>query len=144
MIRQSLPGIMTLGYVERKKLQKQMMHKSLAGLLVGVFTDITSIDFVGVPTCETESDYDNNGRIEKATLRFATNDSIPIYKDLAFVMKDCNGQSWVLGTREMPRPIVKVGHSTGTPGSDVNIWNFEVTLYSHRALIACETTAKMT
>jgi len=138
MIRQSLPGIRSLGYVERERLQRQIMHKSLSGIPVGVFTDITPINFVGVPTCETASDYDNNGRIEKATLRFATNDSIPLYKGLAFVMTDCDGRSWILGTREKPRPIVKVNGSTGVPDGDASTWNFEVTLYAHRALIECE------
>ena len=108
MITQSLPGITSLGYVPSDRLQRQIMQKALAGLPVGVFTDIAPINFVGVPTCVTQSDYDNNGRLEKASLKFVTNDNIPIYKDIAFVMTDSNGKSWLLGTKERPRPIIRM------------------------------------
>ena len=77
MITQSLPGITSLGYVPSERLQRQIMQKALAGLPVGVFTDIAPINFVGVPTCVTQSDYDNNGRLEKASLKFVTNDFFP-------------------------------------------------------------------
>lgn len=138
MIKQSLPGIKRLGYVAADRLQRQSMHKSIVGIPVGVFTDITLINFVGTPTCEVESDYDNNGRLENTTLRFATNDNIPIYKPIAFVFTDVNGDSWLLGTREKPRPIIKVERSTGQPGGDENVYAFNVTMYAHKALIKCE------
>ena len=138
MTTQSLPGITKLGYVPSENLQRQIMQKRLAGLPVGVFTDIIPIDFVGVPTCTTVSDYDNNGRLEKATLKFVTNDNIPIYKDIAFVITDSNNKSWLLGTKEKPRPIIHIEHNTGTPSGDVNAYAFEVSLYAHKALIECQ------
>ena len=138
MIKQSLPGIKNLGYVLSERLQRQITSKSLVNLPVGVFTDITPINFVGNPACETQSDYDNNGRLEKSTLRFLTNDNIPIYKNIAFVMTDVNGQSWLLGTREKPRPIIRVTKNTGVPEGDPSAYSFEVTLYAHKALVACQ------
>ena len=138
MITQSLPGITSLGYVPSERLQRQIMQKALAGLPVGVFTDIAPINFVGVPTCVTQSDYDNNGRLEKASLKFVTNDNIPIFKDIAFVMTDSNGKSWLLGTKERPRPIIRIERSTGTPEGDGNEFAFEVSLYAHKALIECQ------
>ena len=138
MITQSLPGITSLGYVPSERLQRQIMQKALAGLPVGVFTDIAPINFVGVPTCVTQSDYDNNGRLEKASLKFVTNDNIPIYTDIAFVMTDSNGKSWLLGTKERPRPIIRIERSTGTPEGDGNAFSFEVSLYAHKALIECQ------
>lgn len=137
MIQQKLPGIMTIGYVRGARLQRQMMHKSLAGLPVAIMTDITPINFVGIPTCEATSDYDNGGRIEKTTLKFATNDKLQLFKDMAFVVKDTNGNAYVIGAREKPHPIIKKSISTGVPNGDPALTSYEVTLYAHRSLIPC-------
>ena len=50
MNRQSIPGIKALGYVPAERLQREIMYKHLAGLPVGIFTEVTPIAFVGVPT----------------------------------------------------------------------------------------------
>lgn len=138
MIRQSLPGIIFLGYVQKDRLQRQIMQKSLAGLPVGIFTDITLINFIGAPQCESQNDYDNNGRIEQTTLTFVTCDSIPTHEHLAFVITDANGQSYIIGQRERPYPIIKIKENTGTPGGDTNAKTVEVTLYAHRSLVPCK------
>ena len=137
MIQQKLPGIMAIGYVRGHQLQRQMMQKSLAGIPVGIMTDITPINFVGNPTCEAVSDYDNGGRLEKTTLKFLTNDDIPIYKDIAFVITDCNCRSFVIGAREKPRPIIRVSSFSGQADGEPNAYSIEVTLYAHRSLIPC-------
>ena len=110
MIQQRLPGIKSLGYVQGKNLQRQMMMKSLAGLPVAIMTDITPINFVGNPTCEAASDYDNGGRIEKTTLKFITDENIVHYHDTI---------------------------STGDPGGEPAVFSYEVTLYAQRSLIPC-------
>lgn len=137
MITQRLPGIKTLGYVQGKYLQRQMMQKSLAGLPVAIMTDITPINFVGDPTCEAASDYDNGGRIEKTTLKFITNDMILQYPDIAFVVTDTNGKSFVIGAREKPHPIIKMTISTGEPDGAPAVFSYEVTLYAQRSMIPC-------
>lgn len=137
MIQQKLPGIMSLGYVQGKYLQRQMMQKSLTGIPVGIMTDITPINFVGDVTCEAVSDYDNGGRIEKTTLKFMTNDKILLYTDIAFVVTDTNRQSFVIGTREKPHPIIRMTISTGEPGGEPAVFSYEVTLYARRSLIPC-------
>ena len=136
----SLPGIKSLGYVLAEKLQREMMNKHLAGLPVGIFTEITPIAFCGVPTCEAVSTYNNNGRIEQTTLRFKTLDAIPSIRNVAFVITDCNGQSYVIGQREKPRPIVNITQNTGTPNGDPAVLTVEVTLYAQKSLIPCSTT----
>lgn len=134
---QSLPGIKFIGYVPSDFLQREMMYKSLAGLPVGIFTDITPIGFVGVPTCTAESNYGNNGRIEQTTLRFKTLDTLPKSRHIAFIVTDCNNVSYVIGQHEKPRPIVKVTRDTGTPNGDPAVCSVEVTLYAQRSLIPC-------
>ena len=137
MITQRLPGIKVLGFVQGKYLQRQMMHKSLAGLPVAIMTDITPINFVGNPTCEAASDYDNGGRIEKTTLKFVTNDLIQLQSDIAFVMTDTNDESFVIGTREKPHPIIRMKIFTGEPNGEPAVFSYEVTLYAQRSLIPC-------
>ena len=136
----SLPGIKFIGFVIAENLQREMMFKHLAGLPVGIFTDITPISFCGVPTCEAVSNYNKNGRIEQTTLRFKTLDVLPTSRHVAFVVTDCNGQSYIIGQHEKPRPIVKITHDTGTPNGDPAVATVEITLYAQKSLIPCAIT----
>lgn len=133
----SLPGIKYIGYVPSDNLQREIMNKHLAGIPVGIFTDATPIAFCGVPTCEAVSTYNNNGRIEQTTLRFNTIDDLPTSRHVAFIVTDCNNQSYIIGQREKPRPIVKVTRNTGTPDDDPSVCSVEVTLYAQKSLIPC-------
>ena len=135
--RQSLPGIKFLGYVPAEKLQREMMFEHLAGVPVGIFTDVTPIAFVGVPTCEAALAYNKNGRIEQTILRFKTLDVLPTNRHVAFVVTDCNGQSYIIGQHEKPRPIVNVTQNTGTPKGDPAVLSVEVSLYAQKSLIPC-------
>ncbi len=134
---QSLPGIKFIGHAPAENLQREIMNKHLAGLPVGVFTDITPIAFCGVPTCEAVSTYNNNGRIEQVTLRFKTLDTLPLQRHVAYIVTDCNNRSYIIGQREKPRPIVKVTRDTGTPNGDPAVCSVEITLYAQKALIPC-------
>ena len=137
---QSLPGIKFVGYVDCDKLQREMMYKSLAGIPVGIFTDITPIVFCGVPTCEAVSNYNSNGRVEQTTLKFKTLDTMPTSRHIAFVVTDCNGKSYVVGQHEPPRPIVKITKNTGTPDGDPSVLAVEVTLSAPQSLIPIRIT----
>ena len=130
MDRLSLPGIKAIGYIPAERLQREIMYKHLAGIPVGIFTNVTPIAFVGVPTCEAVSTYNNNGRVEQTTLRFQTLDNVPLYQHIAFVVTDCNNQTYVIGQHEKPRPIIKESGHTGTPSGDPAVRTYEVTLYA--------------
>ena len=133
----SLPGITFIGILPAERLQREIMNKHLAGLAVGIFTDVMPIAFVGTPTCEAVSTYNKNGRIEHTTLRFKTLDKLPTYRHIAFVVKDCNNRSYVIGQHEKPRPIVNITQNTGTPNGDPAVLSVEVTLYAQKSLIPC-------
>ena len=138
MNHQSLPGIQAIGYVPAENLQREIMYKHLAGLPVGIFTEVTPIAFVGVPTCEAVSTYNNNGRVEQATLRFKTLDDVPTNRHIAFVVTDCNGQSYVIGQHEKPRPIIKEARAPQERlAAILRYRSFEVTLYAQKSLIPC-------
>ena len=133
----SLPGIKKIGILPANRLQRQIMYKFLAGIKVGIFADIKRIRFCGSPSCEAVSQYNNNGRIEHTSLKFSTTEKIPTGEHIAFVVTDCNGDSYVIGQREKPRPIIVQTKNTGNPNGNAAVTNVEVSLYAQKSLIPC-------
>lgn len=123
---QSLPGIAQIGYVICENIQPNIVLKHSSGTPVGVFTEIVPVRFFGVPTCETSSEYDSNGRKVVTSLKFVTNDNIPLHKHLAFVISDTSGTSYIIGSRERPYPVIKSSANSGTPSGESNATTYEV------------------
>ena len=134
---QSLPGIAQIGYCLCSNLQPNIVLKHLSGTPVGVFTEIVPIRFFGSPSCETTEEYDNNGRKVVTSLTFVTNDNIPTYKHLAFVITDASGTSFIIGSRERPYPIIKSSTSSGTPSGESNATTYEIKWSSVGMPIRC-------
>ena len=134
---QSLPGIAQICYCLCDNLQPNIVLKHSSGLPVGVFTDIVPIRFFGSPSCETTEEYDNNGRKAITTLTFVTNDNIPTYKHLAFVITDVSGTSFIIGSRERPYPVVKSSATSGNPSGDSNATTYEIKWSSVGMPIRC-------
>ena len=134
---QSLPGIAQIGYCLCDNLQPNIVLKHSSGLPVGVFTDIVPIRFFGSPSCETTEEYDNNGRKVVTSLTFVTNDNIPTYKHLAFVITDASGTSFIIGSRERPYPVVKSSATSGNPSGESNATTYEIKWSSVGMPIRC-------
>lgn len=133
-MRQSLPGIKSIGYLPCANLSPLIMQKHIVGIPVGVFSAITPIEHYGNASCEAESEYDHGRKLQKAKLKFSTTDDIPIDKHLAFVVTDAEGKSWLIGLREPPYPIAEYVRIIDMSN---NIWELEV-IFSHRkSLIPC-------
>lgn len=122
----SLPGIAQIGYVECEKLQPNIVLKHSSGTPVGIFAEITDICFFGQPTCEAVEEYDSNGRKVVTSLKFVTNDNIPTYKHLAFVITDASGTSFIIGSRERQYPVIKSSATNGTPQGESNATTYEI------------------
>ena len=123
---QSLPGIAQIGYCICSNLQPNIVLKHSSGTPVGIFTEIVPIRFFGTPSCETTEEYDNNGRKVVTSLTFVTNDNIPTYKHLAFVITDASGTSYIIGSRERQFPVIKSSASSGTPQGESNATTYEI------------------
>ena len=136
---QSLPGIAKIGYVLCDNLQPNIVLKHSSGTSVGIFTEIVPIRFFGVPLCETSSEYDNNGRRVVTSLKFVTNDNIPLHKHLAFVIMDASGTSYIIGSRERPYPVIKSSASSGSPSGESNAKSYEVRWTAIASPIKCAT-----
>ena len=72
------------------------------------------VRFFGQPSYQAVEEYDNNGRKVLCTLKFVSNDNIPLHKHLAFVITDASGTSFIIGSRERPYPVVKSSATSGT------------------------------
>lgn len=135
-MKQSLPGIIHIGYADCQLLPKDITLKALANVPVGIYTTITDITLRGEAVCELETQFDNNTQVEKASLTFYSLDEVPAERHLAFVIFTANKVQYIIGSKELP-PTVKASDTTGTPNGDPAVKKYEVTYSARKALIRC-------
>ena len=133
----SLPGIVAIGFCLCENIQPNIVLKHSSGIPVGVFTEITPVRFFGQPSYEAVEEYDNNGRKVVTSLKFVTNDSIPTYKHLAFVITDASGTSFIIGSRERLYPVIKSSANSGTPSGESKATSYEVRWTAIASPIPC-------
>lgn len=134
-MKQSLPGIAAIRYLECSKLPSNIELKSIAGVPIGIYDTMTSVCFTGHPTCITESEYDRHAQSEKTVLTFQTVDELPVRHQLAFVVGDVRGRLYLIGHYEAPYPTIKRKGQLGTPAEEKAGYTFEVTLIGRKTLI---------
>jgi len=133
----SLPGIRSLAYMPASRLSNNIVMQSLAGVHVSVYAMTTPIVFTGECTCIVEYTNENKGQAEVATLTFLTQQELPQDTPLAFIVTDVMGNSYVLGAKEEPFPVITSSKGFGTPEGDVSAYTVEVVHTSLKALIPC-------
>ena len=119
----SLSGVAQIGYCLCENIQPNIVLKHSSGIPVGVFTEITPVRFFGQPTCEAVEEYDSNGHKVVTSFKFVTNDNIPTYKHLAFVITDASGTYFIIGSRERPYPVIKSSATSGTTPTRQNYFH---------------------
>ncbi len=134
-MKQSLPGIIAIAYLECSKLSFNIEERKLAGLNVGIYEPLTKVCFAGMPTCVTESTHDKHSQSERTTLTFQSVDDIPIRHNLAFVVTDVQGQNYVIGHAEDPFPSIKRNKNLGTPKDEKAAYTYEVVMIGRKTLI---------
>ena len=133
-----LPGIKSIYYVPCSSLPASLMLKALSDLPITLTTGLEPIPFADEPTCESEGANTNNGPAEQVTLTFQSLMVIPEDIPIAFALTDVNGQSYVIGTKEQPYPLITCRQSFGSPSGDAHSLGVEVAFTAPMALIACE------
>ena len=136
-ICQSLPGIAQIGFCLCENIQPNIVLKHSSGIPVGIFTEITPVRFFGQPSYEAVEEYDYNGRKVLCTLKFVSNDNIPLHKHLAFVITDASGTSFIIGSRERPYPLIKSSTSSGSPSGESKAISYEVRWTAIASPIPC-------
>lgn len=133
-MKQSLPNIIAISYVPCASLIPNITEKYLAHLPVGIFPLPTAIEHYGDASCEAEQEFDNGGYSEKTVLQFNSTADLSHEAPLAFVIKDAQGQSYIIGTREAPYPMMEV---TKTIDKETNVFSYKVTFTRRKSLVPC-------
>ena len=67
-------------------------------------------------------------------LQFTTTDDLNHYPALAFVVTDASGQSYIIGTKEAPYPIMEI---TRTIEKEVHVNTVKVMFTRQKSLVPC-------
>lgn len=132
-----LPGVKFIGWVDCKRLPRRVDLAGIAGMRIPIYTDIHRIDFFDSPQCECKSKMDNAGYEETATLKFLTGSELPRCDTLGFVVTDVNGNSFLIGSQEHPRPVVDCERRTGAPSSDSAGFSYEIKHVALKSMVPC-------
>ena len=133
-MKQSLPALKSIAYLPCSLVSPDTLEKYLASIPVGIFAAVTRVVHFESSTCEAEAEYNNGVSYEKTTLQFRTTDDIPPSQDIAFVVTDVQGKSFLIGHRERPYPMVAV---TSIIDKDTNIFEVKVQFSARKSLILC-------
>ena len=133
-MHQSLPNIVGISTVPCSELPPNITEKFMAGIPIGVFPIPTAIEHYGTAKCEAEQEYVNGGYSEKTVLQFSSTAEIKQFPHLAFVIKDAQGATFLIGTREAPHPMVEI---TATIDKETNIKAYKVSFTRRKSLIPC-------
>ena len=133
-MKQSLPNIISISTVPCSELSPNITEKYLADMPIGVFPLPTAIEHYGNAKCEAEQEYLNGGYSEKTVLQFTSTQDIRQFPAPAFVIKDAQCNTYLIGTREAPYPIVEI---TDTIDKEANIKAYKVTFTRRKSLVPC-------
>ena len=133
-MKQSLPGIIAISTVPCEHLAPNIEQKYMAHLPIGIFPLPTAVQHFGNAECNAEQEYDNSGYSEKTVLQFTTTEEISRVAPITFVVTDANSQSYVIGTKEAPFPMVEI---TKTVDKEENVYHVKVTFSNRKSLVPC-------
>lgn len=134
---QILPGIKKIYWLDSDTLPARVDLYSVIKMRVAPLADLNEMTFFGDPDCRRSTERDNNGLIQKATLKFNSADEIPFDKNIAFIVTDANDRSYLIGSCEKPFARIKVEKLTGAPSEDAAGYSYEVSHESVRTMIEC-------
>lgn len=138
MIRQRIPGIVRIGFMDSAQLPPDIMMQSLLGIVIGIpAVTVTWVPFTGEPLLTWEGSVLNGARCEKATLKFSSDAEIPDGRRLAFVVRCASGLAYVVGAREALFPQVTYSETTGSRSGDGAVRAYTVTHLAQKSVLQC-------
>lgn len=136
---QLLPGIRAIAWIDCNNIIPGVALWAAAGATIPVLTDFNAVEFVGEPECKLQREFENNGAVETATLKFNSTQMLPQSGNIGFIVTDQQGRSLLIGAKESPHPIVKVTATAGKPDGDAAGFTYEITHKALKTLVECHT-----
>lgn len=133
-----IPGVRFIGWVEAEKLIPDIALRGIAMMTVPVLTEIHEISFVDEPQCECVTEIEGTSSSCTAKLTFLTAELLPQGRHLAFVVTAMDGNSYIIGAREVPFTKVKFTINLGEKASQRSCNSYEVTHSAIRTLVKCQ------
>ena len=134
---QILPGVKAIGWVDCNNLPNRVDLLGICRQNFGIFTTVTAVEFFNEPECSCKREKEGGSYSETASLKFQCGSRLPEHIRLGFVVTDIAGQSYLIGSKEAPRPIVEVEHRTGSPSGDAASFYYEIKHVALKTLIPC-------
>lgn len=135
---QKLPGVKSLWWVDCSKLKRHVGLHRICRTMAPINTDVHPIQFFGVAEYDYKPSNKANGQQhDTATLKFLTLEELPYGIDLGFIVTNVEGESFLIGSKEHPLPIVEAELRSGKPDGEAAGWLYNVTHVAYRTLIPC-------
>ena len=136
--KQILPGVKFIGWVYADRLIPDIVLRGIAGMPVPILTDIHDVAFFDEPKCECMTTNDNGNRLDTATLKFSSENVLPVNAHIAFIVTDISGGSYIIGSRETPFPVIKRTISFGNTANECAGVKYEITHTAIKSLVKCD------
>lgn len=98
---------------------------------------LTELPVLGNPVCKLDSERIAGGWKQTTTLSLNVGNAKIKTKYAAFVVEDILGDTYLIGSKEPPYPVVKTSQNIGNPSGDAAGCFLEVIHSSLRSLIPC-------
>lgn len=134
-MKQSLPQIIDIYKVPCSQLSPNIPEQYCAKMPIRISGQISRIEHFGNASCEAEQQYEGGGYSEKTILQFNTTEDVAQYPPFAFVLTDAQGQSYVIGAKEKPYPMIEINK---TIDKDTNVKSVKVSFIRRKSLVPCD------
>lgn len=134
---QSLPGISAIYRVPASAVAKLAQIAAISGMAAPIFTDLTEICITGDAKAQCKTETTSNSSTQTATLTFKSTDALPADQIWAFIIRDVENNTWLIGSSQPPFPKISATRSTGSTESEAAVTSYEITHTDIRTMIPC-------
>lgn len=135
---QILPGVKAIGWVDCRLLPPFVALHGITRNMIAILTDIHPVAVFDDAECSCTTERENGNIKDKASLKFHSDELLPLHEPIGFVVTDIAGMSYVIGQREHPIPQVKAEIRFGAPDGDSAGYYYEVTHVAIKSMVPCK------